>query len=78
MYEDLGDGAVDAAHPDRTRVAAVVHLIAQLHTRAAPRFTELRTHVYEQIQIAKRGGPAAGSTQEGGAPADVAPPAKEL
>jgi len=35
VYEDLGDGAVDAAHPDRTRVAAVVHLIAQLHTRAA-------------------------------------------
>ncbi|GAA1356381.1 ABC transporter ATP-binding protein [Streptomyces beijiangensis] len=26
----------------------------QLHTRAAPRFTELRTHVYEQIQAAKR------------------------
>ncbi|MDX3517006.1 ABC transporter ATP-binding protein [Streptomyces scabiei] len=26
----------------------------QLHTRAAPRFAELRTHVYEQIQAAKR------------------------
>ncbi|MCX5554417.1 ABC transporter ATP-binding protein [Streptomyces sp. NBC_00038] len=26
----------------------------QLHTRVAPRFTELRTHVYEQIQAAKR------------------------
>jgi NitT/TauT family transport system ATP-binding protein len=26
----------------------------QLHTRADPRFTELRTHVYEQIQSAKR------------------------
>ncbi|MFC9842896.1 ABC transporter ATP-binding protein [Streptomyces sp. NPDC060223] len=26
----------------------------QLHTRATPRFTELRTHVYEQIQAAKR------------------------
>ncbi|WP_329544540.1 ABC transporter ATP-binding protein [Streptomyces sp. NBC_01356] len=26
----------------------------QLHTRVAPRFTELRTHVYEQIQMAKR------------------------
>ncbi|WP_371600144.1 ABC transporter ATP-binding protein [Streptomyces sp. NBC_00564] len=26
----------------------------QLHTRVAPRFTELRTHVYEQIQVAKR------------------------
>ncbi|MFF5076671.1 ABC transporter ATP-binding protein [Actinoplanes sp. NPDC000266] len=30
----------------------------QLHTRADPRFTELRTHVYEQIQAAKRGRPA--------------------
>ncbi|MGW0705383.1 ABC transporter ATP-binding protein [Streptomyces sp. NPDC002643] len=29
----------------------------QLHTRVAPRFAELRTHVYEQIQAAKRGGP---------------------
>ena len=28
----------------------------QLHTRVAPRFAELRTHVYEQIQAAKRGG----------------------
>lgn len=27
----------------------------QLTTRALPRFTELRTHVYEQIQAAKRG-----------------------
>ncbi|WP_127503757.1 ABC transporter ATP-binding protein [Actinoplanes solisilvae] len=27
----------------------------QLHTRADARFTELRTHVYEQIQAAKRG-----------------------
>jgi NitT/TauT family transport system ATP-binding protein len=27
----------------------------QLHTRVAPRFAELRTHVYEQIQTAKRG-----------------------
>ncbi len=27
----------------------------QLHTRVAPRFAELRTHVYEQIQSAKRG-----------------------
>ncbi|SDY52977.1 NitT/TauT family transport system ATP-binding protein [Micromonospora pattaloongensis] len=27
----------------------------QLHTRALPRFTELRGHVYEQIQAAKRG-----------------------
>ncbi|MEU9189300.1 ABC transporter ATP-binding protein [Streptomyces sp. NPDC048484] len=30
----------------------------QLHTRVAPRFAELRTHVYEQIQAAKRGAPA--------------------
>ncbi len=29
----------------------------QLHTRVAPRFAELRTHVYEQIQTAKRGVP---------------------
>ncbi|MFE7275521.1 ABC transporter ATP-binding protein [Streptomyces sp. NPDC057623] len=28
----------------------------QLHTRVDPRFAELRTHVYEQIQAAKRGG----------------------
>lgn len=33
----------------------------QLHTRVAPRFAELRTHVYEQIQAAKRGGTVAGS-----------------
>jgi NitT/TauT family transport system ATP-binding protein len=30
----------------------------QLHTRADPRFTALRTHVYEQIQAAKRGAAA--------------------
>jgi NitT/TauT family transport system ATP-binding protein len=30
----------------------------QLHTRADGRFTALRTHVYEQIQAAKRGRPA--------------------
>ncbi|MEU0117194.1 ABC transporter substrate-binding protein [Streptomyces bobili] len=30
----------------------------QLHTRVAPRFAELRTHGYEQIQAAKRGIPA--------------------
>jgi len=35
VYEDLGDGAVDAASPDRAHVAAVVQLIAALHTRAA-------------------------------------------
>ncbi|WP_235787081.1 hypothetical protein [Streptomyces mutabilis] len=27
----------------------------QVHTRVAPRFAELRTRVYEQIQAAKRG-----------------------
>ncbi|WP_373423105.1 hypothetical protein [Sinomonas atrocyanea] len=27
----------------------------QLETRALPRFTELRHHVYEQIQLAKQG-----------------------
>ncbi|GAA0342998.1 ABC transporter ATP-binding protein [Streptomyces turgidiscabies] len=32
----------------------------QLHTRVAPRFAELRTRVYEQIQAAKRGTPAPG------------------
>ncbi|WP_372443627.1 ABC transporter ATP-binding protein [Streptomyces adelaidensis] len=32
----------------------------QLHTRVAPRFAELRTHVYEQIQAAKRGVPVDG------------------
>ena len=35
VYEDLGEGVVDAAHPDRARVTAVVDLIAELHTRAA-------------------------------------------
>ncbi|WP_328421030.1 ABC transporter ATP-binding protein [Streptomyces sp. NBC_00443] len=29
----------------------------QLHTRVDPRFAELRTRVYEQIQVAKRGTP---------------------
>jgi NitT/TauT family transport system ATP-binding protein len=31
----------------------------QLHTRAAPRFTALRTHVYAQIQAAKKAVPTA-------------------
>jgi thiamine kinase-like enzyme len=35
VYEDLGDGAVETAHPDHPRVLAVVDLIAELHTRAA-------------------------------------------
>ncbi|SJN11741.1 ABC transporter ATP-binding protein [Leucobacter sp. 7(1)] len=39
-----GDLEIDLA-PDRD----------QITTRALPRFTELRTHVYEQIQRAKRG-----------------------
>ncbi|WP_043678445.1 ABC transporter ATP-binding protein [Streptomyces xylophagus] len=34
----------------------------QLHTRVSPRFTELRTHVYEQIQAAKRAARADAST----------------
>jgi len=35
----------------------------QLETRALPRFTELRHHVYEQIQLAKRGFRADGTDQ---------------
>jgi NitT/TauT family transport system ATP-binding protein len=36
----------------------------QLNTRSLPRFTELRHHVYEQIQLAKQGHrPAAASTR---------------
>src|SRR3989442_575639 len=35
VYEDLGEGAVDAVHTDPARVGAVVDLIAELHTRAA-------------------------------------------
>ena len=35
VYEDIGEEAVDAAHPDPARVSAVVDLIAELHTRAA-------------------------------------------
>jgi len=35
VYEDLGNGAVEPVYPDRQRVAAVVDLIAELHTRAA-------------------------------------------
>ncbi len=38
----------------------------QLHTRAAPRFAEQRTHVYEQIQAAKRGEPAPGPSDRTG------------
>jgi hypothetical protein len=35
VYEDLGDGAVDPGRPDAFRVAAVMELLAALHTRAA-------------------------------------------
>ncbi|PYV12228.1 MAG: hypothetical protein DMG23_01825, partial [Acidobacteria bacterium] len=35
VYEDLGDGALEPSYPDHRRVAAVVDLIAELHTRAA-------------------------------------------
>src|SRR5207249_9442845 len=35
VYEDIGEEAVDAAHPDPARVSAVVDLIAELHIRAA-------------------------------------------
>ncbi|MFF4587239.1 ABC transporter ATP-binding protein [Streptomyces sp. NPDC001388] len=42
----------------------------QLHTRVAPRFAELRTHVYEQIQAAKRGSPRDGKP---GTPQDGKP-----
>lgn len=34
----------------------------QLETRSLPRFTELRHHVYEQIQLAKRGARADGAS----------------
>ena len=56
----------------------------QLETRSLPRFTELRHHVYEQIQLAKKGHrpaaaggqaagtPATGSTQASAKSADVA------
>jgi NitT/TauT family transport system ATP-binding protein len=38
----------------------------QLNTRSLPRFTELRHHVYEQIQLAKKGDrPAAALSAEG-------------
>ncbi|MET1155749.1 MULTISPECIES: ABC transporter ATP-binding protein [Arthrobacter] len=39
----------------------------QLNTRALPRFTELRHHVYEQIQRAKQGHRPAAATQAGSA-----------
>ena len=45
----------------------------QLHTRVAPRFAELRTHVYEQIQAAKRGTPR--DAPEDAVKTDAPPPA---
>ncbi|MGC4982872.1 MULTISPECIES: ABC transporter ATP-binding protein [unclassified Streptomyces] len=42
----------------------------QLRTRVSPRFAELRTHVYEQIQAAKRGEPV----MKRDAPRDSPPP----
>ncbi|HSL35721.1 MAG TPA: ABC transporter ATP-binding protein [Arthrobacter sp.] len=51
----------------------------QLETRSLPRFTELRHHVYEQIQLAKKGDrpaaagtPSAGPTPAAASGADVA------
>ncbi|MDR6413429.1 ABC transporter ATP-binding protein [Pseudarthrobacter sulfonivorans] len=41
----------------------------QLNTRALPRFTELRHHVYEQIQIAKKGHRPASAGTPAAAPA---------
>ena len=35
VYEDLGDAALDATQPDPQQVAAVVEVIAELHTRAS-------------------------------------------
>ncbi|WP_199830156.1 ABC transporter ATP-binding protein [Streptomyces viridochromogenes] len=48
----------------------------QLHTRVDPRFAELRTHVYAQIQAAKRGGVRdAVAKSDGPHDPDGAPPA---
>jgi NitT/TauT family transport system ATP-binding protein len=48
----------------------------QLETRSLPRFTELRHHVYEQIQLAKKGHrPAAAGTSAAGSPAAGTPAA---
>ncbi len=35
VYEDIGDGAIDPANPDRPSVVAVVELLASLHSRGA-------------------------------------------
>ena len=46
VYEDLGDGALDATKADRERVKLAVELIAQVHTRFArhPLLGEVRRH----------------------------------
>jgi len=46
VYEDLGDGALDATKFDRQRVKLAVELIAQVHTRFArhPLLAECRRH----------------------------------
>ena len=46
VYEDLGDGALDATKFDRERVKLAVELIAQVHTRFArhPLLAECRRH----------------------------------
>ncbi|NJC13753.1 NitT/TauT family transport system ATP-binding protein [Micromonospora profundi] len=54
-----------SASPTHVQEDIVVDLPAerdQITTRALPRFTELRTHVYDQIQRAKRGQPVAPGT----------------
>jgi NitT/TauT family transport system ATP-binding protein len=44
----------------------------QLETRSMPRFTELRGHVYEQIQKAKKAAPQGSSTPSSGSATEVA------
>lgn len=47
----------------------------QLETRSLPRFTELRHHVYEQIQLAKKGHRPAAADERTAAPAAAPAPA---
>ncbi|WP_346957677.1 ABC transporter ATP-binding protein [uncultured Arthrobacter sp.] len=47
----------------------------QLNTRSLPRFTELRHHVYEQIQLAKKGHRPAAAGTPSSAPAATPTPA---
>jgi NitT/TauT family transport system ATP-binding protein len=49
----------------------------QLHTRSSPRFAELRAHVYEQIQRAKKGGAPSGPADAPGS-AGASPGAVDL